>query len=320
MKISVAMCTYNGACFVEEQLHSILEQVLPVQEIVICDDGSHDETIGVVRHIASSHSEIEWIIHQNSSNLGVIKNFEKAIELCTGDFIFLSDQDDVWHKEKTKIISDYFEENPDKSVVFTDANIIGENGRLLSNHSLLDAISLLPKFNLWEDGLEFEILNVFNVATGATMALRKSFRHFLIPFVNSKSGLLHDYQIAKIACKHHCLGVIRDKLINYRQHGGNVIGVTKDNWIYTNESSPNLLQRIVEPRKLTECFQDWDNSRVRFYLFRYHNYITIWGKAKLLFSIFQYCRFYRNNWFFFYTSDILYKINEKIRIWIISRY
>lgn len=91
MSLSVAMCTYNGAKYVEKQLLSILQQDLKVNEIVVCDDGSIDETLMVVHRIANSHPEVVWKIHKNPSNLGVIGNFEKAIRLCSGDIIFLSD-------------------------------------------------------------------------------------------------------------------------------------------------------------------------------------------------------------------------------------
>ena len=108
MNISIAICTYNGVRFVEEQILSILKQDLPVSEIVVCDDGSKDDTMTIVKNISYQYPEIKWNIQQNSSNIGVVKNFEKAIRLCTGDIIFLSDQDDIWYHNKTKVMVDYF--------------------------------------------------------------------------------------------------------------------------------------------------------------------------------------------------------------------
>jgi glycosyltransferase involved in cell wall biosynthesis len=95
MKLSVAMCTYNGAQYIEKQLLSILNQELPINEIVICDDGSNDDTLEKVENIAANYQDVAWKILQNAPQLGVTKNFEKAITLCTGDIIFLSDQDDI---------------------------------------------------------------------------------------------------------------------------------------------------------------------------------------------------------------------------------
>src|SRR5450755_2104857 len=93
-RISVAICTCNGEKFVVQQLESIIKQSHPVQEIVLCDDASTDSTPELVRTFAET-SAIPIKLQINPSRLGVTKNFEQAISQCTGDFIFLSDQDDL---------------------------------------------------------------------------------------------------------------------------------------------------------------------------------------------------------------------------------
>src|SRR6476620_1984679 len=127
MKISVAMCTYNGGRFISEQLQSIIDQELPVDEIVICDDGSKDDTFAVIEKFQTTFPGLIKL-HINEVNLRVNKNFEKAISLCKGDFIFLSDQDDVWRKDKTKKILEVFEANPQLEGVFSNGDLITETG------------------------------------------------------------------------------------------------------------------------------------------------------------------------------------------------
>ena len=95
MKISIAMCTYNGAEFLPAQLQSILTQSRPPDEIIICDDRSTDDTQALLKKFATE-SPIPIAVHINDHNLGSVKNFERTISLCTGDVIALSDQDDVW--------------------------------------------------------------------------------------------------------------------------------------------------------------------------------------------------------------------------------
>ena len=86
-KISVALCTYNGEIYLREQLESILEQTLPPDEIIICDDGSTDATIKILEEFRrKSFTSVK--VYCNKENLGVSKNFEKAISLCSGDIIF----------------------------------------------------------------------------------------------------------------------------------------------------------------------------------------------------------------------------------------
>ena len=315
-KISVAMCTYNGAKFIKEQLQSILNQELCVNEIVVCDDGSNDGTIDIVKQVVLMHPEICWIIQQNISNLGVTKNFEKAISLCTGDYIFLSDQDDIWHRDKTKVIIDFFDENPGCDVVFTDANLVGKDGALISKYTLLDSFLLKPYFYLWEKGFKFEILNIWNVATGATMALRRSFVDNL--FIKDDKYYLHDYQIVIDACKTNSIGVILECLMDYRQHGDNVVGISKKWWIYKeNPVPPSLLKMIVEPHAVRESFEGVDD-RVSFYETRYKNYSSVKGKVLLFFSVLTYIKFYKDIWTIFYYSDLLYGVNRKLREWYVN--
>ena len=101
MDVSVAMCTYDGIPHIREQLDSILEQTYTPSEIVICDDGSSDGTFEVLKKYHSDHENI-IDLYSNEQNLGVTENFEKCIHLCSGDLIALSDQDDVWEKNKIR--------------------------------------------------------------------------------------------------------------------------------------------------------------------------------------------------------------------------
>ena len=96
------MCTYNGEPFISKQLESIASQTVLPDEVVICDDGSTDDTIMLVERF-SSHVGFEVRLYENPTNLGFIGNFSKAMSLCSGDTIFLADQDDVWLDRKIEV-------------------------------------------------------------------------------------------------------------------------------------------------------------------------------------------------------------------------
>src|SRR6185295_14781386 len=123
VKISIAMCTYNGARFLPAQLESIVRQSRPPDEIVICDDRSTDDTRALLQQVAN---DARFQINLNENNLGTVKNFEQAVSLCTGDVIALSDQDDVWREDKLQTIEAAFERNPKAGLVFSDAEIVDE--------------------------------------------------------------------------------------------------------------------------------------------------------------------------------------------------
>src|ERR1044071_372824 len=116
LRFSVAMCTYNGARFLRDQLNSIAAQSVPVQEIVICDDCSEDATCTVIESFAHRHPDIVRL-YRNRMRLGVSRNFAQAISLCRGDVILLSDQDDIWLPTKVERIAALFASDEQCAVV-----------------------------------------------------------------------------------------------------------------------------------------------------------------------------------------------------------
>ena len=114
MKISVAMATYNGAQYIEEQLESIRIQTMPVDEVRICDDGSSDDTVEVICHYIREHGlESSWSVEVNQENLGYASNFMKAVGLTNGDYVFFCDQDDIWIADRAERMIGLMEAHPD---------------------------------------------------------------------------------------------------------------------------------------------------------------------------------------------------------------
>src|SRR5467141_2319930 len=126
--ISVAMCTYNGARFLPEQLESMAAQTRLPGELVVCDDRSTDESVEIVRNFARA-APFPVRLEMNEENLGSTKNFEKAIELCQGEIIALADQDDVWRPEKLSCIAGVLEPDDRIGAIFSDAELIDEDSR-----------------------------------------------------------------------------------------------------------------------------------------------------------------------------------------------
>ena len=221
MKLSVALCTYNGEQFINEQLSSIINQTCKVDEIVVCDDCSTDGTIDIIKRIAISNPKVDIRIIVNDHNLGVCANFEKAVNECSGDIIFLSDQDDVWLPDKVEAIIDWFEKNPEKSVVFTDADLIDVNGIPLGDGKSLWYYTGFSEKTQKQfcEGFAFEIIASHNRCTGATMAYRKDFVFGFSKYCNSK--VLHDDIIAVAAVVNDKLGFITKKLIKYNNAATN---------------------------------------------------------------------------------------------------
>ena len=216
MRISIALCTWNGGAHLADQLESIASQTRLPAELIVCDDASTDESPAIVERFAS-RSPFPARLHRNQARMGSTKNFEQAIALCSGEIIFLCDQDDVWHREKIEVMSRAFENDENLACVFS-------NARLIEGDTLWDHIGFFSRERqLVRSGRAFDVLTEHNVVTGATMAFRSRWRDTITPFPEV-SGMLHDQWIATVLSAVATVSCIDAPLIDYRQHAGQQVG------------------------------------------------------------------------------------------------
>jgi glycosyltransferase involved in cell wall biosynthesis len=222
MRISVAMCTYNGAEFLPAQLQSIITQSRPPDEIVICDDRSTDDTQKLLEKFATE-SPVPFKLHINDRNLGSIKNFERAISLCSGDVIALSDQDDVWRNDKLQLFENVLNNTPSAGLVFSDAAIVDEDLKPL-NRRMWDEVGFdNHRRKLVRTGRALEVLITGWTVTGATMAFRSSFVKLSLPIPDG-IAMIHDGWIALTIAAVADVIPVDEPLIQYRQHAQQQIG------------------------------------------------------------------------------------------------
>ena len=163
------MATYNGVSYVETQLKSILCQLARDDELILVDDHSQDLTVDLIKSLGDTRIKI----YQNKCNEGVLKTFERAIRLSSGDVIFLSDQDDVWYPKKVARISDVFRHQPDVTLVMSDANYIDDKGKVF--HSSFVALR-----GGFKGGLLPNIIK--NRYLGCSLAFRRTIVNKFLPF------------------------------------------------------------------------------------------------------------------------------------------
>ncbi len=220
LTISVAMCTFNGARFLATQLKSIADQERPPDEIVICDDGSSDGSIEILREFAHCAPFPTQVV-VNEDNLGSTRNFEKAISLCKGAVVALADQDDVWYRHKLGCIEDAFLQSTETALAFSDADLIDDDSQCVPGH-------LWPTFAFdraeqrkCASGDALAVLLKHPVVTGATMAFRRDYFELFAPIPASQ---IHDRWISLLLAVQGKFAVISDRLIQYRQHAGQQVG------------------------------------------------------------------------------------------------
>jgi glycosyltransferase involved in cell wall biosynthesis len=133
MTISIAMCTYNSEKYIEAQLKSLLNQTGKADEVIICDDASKDKTVSIVqRFIADNQLKNAWHLYQNRPNKGYPGNFYYAMSLCTGDYVFLADQDDIWDARKLEHLSNVLEQHPEANLAACRFGLIDAEGNELN--------------------------------------------------------------------------------------------------------------------------------------------------------------------------------------------
>ena len=242
MKISVAFIVYNGAQYLRTQLDSILAQTHKVDEIIVYDDASSDNTKEILEEYKNKHPNL-FFIHYNTGNIGPTKNIEKAIQSCTGELILLADQDDYWEAHKVETIVKWFEQNPTMNGVFTNGTIMNSNGELDNKYALWDIMSfpyktVKSKTEL-NSNLKLYINTVENCVTGATLAIRNNLPFLKQPFPIIKN-LVHDRWLAINLAELNSLGILEDKLIRYRIHSAQAIGGMTENIEKYIELNSNL--------------------------------------------------------------------------------
>lgn len=211
--ISVCMACRNGEKFIGKQIQSILSQLDKADELVISDDNSTDNTVSIIESFKDER--IKLFKHETpiiKQKLGrsfyyATANFENALKQASGDFIFLSDHDDIWTEDKVK---DCLNELQKADFVQTNFSLINENDEITNQKFLT--------FNPIEHGL-LKTLWISKMQ-GCTMAFRREVLEKALPF--PKKLMLHDAWLGLIAKKHFSTAFIDKPLLMYRRTGSNV--------------------------------------------------------------------------------------------------
>ena len=204
--ISLVMATYNGAKYIREQMDSILSQTLKPDEIIVVDDCSADETVSIL-HEYKTRCNIK--IYVNSENSGVNRNFEKAISLARGEYIFISDQDDIWFPEKIKMTYEKLLE-------------IEKGGPACVSSMALDVdanLNVQVRNKKTKDS-KYEMALYGNGSQGCSLAFNKKLKDIVLPLSDK---FIYDHYIGVFSCFLGERYTIGKPLMYYRHHGNNVV-------------------------------------------------------------------------------------------------
>lgn len=238
------MAVYNGENYIREQLDSILNQSVKVDEIIISDDGSSDNTVEIIKQYIYHHENDKIILVINNGIHGFTGNFENAFRCSSADFLFFCDQDDVWKENKVECFLKCAKEYPEYGLYFSNATLTDSQLQSLGQslwgiyypehekdcmYSVLGGESLVRR------------LSARNIVTGMSSAVRRDVLQKVFPMHPS---LFHDEMIACYCSVNGGFVSINEETAFYRQHGKNSIGIDGSMYVADNKRRNNLVGLI----------------------------------------------------------------------------
>lgn len=229
MKVSVVMTTYNGERFLREQIESILSQTLQPDEIIVCDDCSSDGTVAILKQYKHIKG-FSYVV--NEQQLGLIRNFKKAVSLAAKDnYVALSDQDDIWLPDKLMRSAELLNKLDHllPCMIHTDLIWVDEEQNILNLSFQNERRQSGYQHNL-------QTLLFANFATGCTIVMNPLLRGYFEEMPDNTK--FHDAWIVLAASVFGLVGEIAEPTIKYRRHGNNLS-------IAANTKAPNRYRQIL---------------------------------------------------------------------------
>lgn len=259
--VSIALCTYNGEKYLPEQLLSYARQSRLPDELVVCDDASTDTTFSILETFART-LPFPVRLYVNPTNVGYVKNFENAIEKCTGDIIFFSDQDDVWHVEKISAVTEVFEKDPNVGLTYANAEVVDRDLRPM-DRTLWERLEFTEKCQkIFAEGNGIDLLLLDGYTPGSSLAFRARFKHLILP-IPDEIYFTHDNWTSLCVAAVSKTAIVSKELIKYRQHDKQTSGgaksepssmmVTTKKAIESHNQFSGIIKQLAELRSRLEA-------------------------------------------------------------------
>ena len=227
--VSVVVMTYNGEKYLKEQLDSILLQTYSNFEIIIVDDNSIDQSLVIANEIAAKDKRVR--VYKNSINLGIERNFLKALSYLKGELVCFSDQDDYWCSKKIEVLVGAIERDKNNMLVFSDLEVCDSSLNIIEP-SFWKSQQIKPR-----SGYTRELAFLKNIAPGCSMMFRNEVSNMLskvatdAPFMHDHLAFILSAGLGKVVC-------CKQRLVKYRQHDSNAIGA-----FYPSIADENVIVR-----------------------------------------------------------------------------
>lgn len=258
------MTTYNGEKYLHDQIDSILNQTICDFELIICDDCSSDSTWSILTEYAKKDNRI--YCYRNDRNIGYAVNFINVIMKTRGEYIFLCDQDDIWHNKKIEYMSSVLHQN--KKI-----NLLISHDIIINSHSSFPLRRFKKyKVNNFGNPRQLTFNNIVKTCSykGANMCFTKQLKNDIIDIYNNNENIIaHDWLISLYAAVENSVYYIDQKLLFYRLHGNNTSrkGINKTNKkIFRQYVLEKKIDHYMWALTLKKTFTDSQTNLISIYI------------------------------------------------------
>lgn len=262
--ISVVMAVYNGQKYIEEQINSILTQSSMADELIIIDDCSSEKCTKIIEK-ASNKADCKINYIEHLENKGYAQTFFEALKMASGEYIFFSDQDDIWDKNKIRICVDEMNAHPEITCLSSCNIIINHLGEEIKKEKK-------PKQKLLKVTCE-DLIKQISLRPGMTLAIRKSLKEKVILLDTTKYEA-HDRFIEYISSLDDGFYVLGQYLNRYRIHNSNTSGMNLSYFKLRSNKKGRIDQIDKELRYLNEIVviekknEEIINKYIKYFLLR----------------------------------------------------
>ena len=251
MVVDILMCTYNGEDFIEQQIQSILDQTHTDFRLIIVDDISADRTIEIIKKMMLQDKRI--VLHQNKKNLGYFNNFLSGLDYVKSDYLFFSDQDDIWVKTKIELqLADLMQDDESVLMNFSNSFLLYDEINLKSTYTNKREADKIKTY--YSSSIE---LALRNIVAGHTILIRSNQIPLIkekLSKIKDKKDLYFDYVLTLVLLDLGKIKYLNQSFVYFRQHPNSTSTKMRMNYYKYISSNAYAFSQISDLSKTINYF------------------------------------------------------------------
>ncbi len=260
MFVDILMCTYNGEDFIELQIQSILDQTHTDFKLIIIDDSSNDKTVEIIKKMILNDKRIE--LHQNKKNLGYFNNFLNGLDFVKSDYLFFSDQDDIWAENKVEIqLADLMLEDDNVLMNFSNSYLLYDKIQSQANYETKRDSYKIKSY--YSSPIELALRNIVSghtilIRSNQIPSIKKSFSK-----ITDIQNLYFDYILTLVLLDLGRIKYINESFVYFRQHINSTSTKMRMNYFKYVSSNAHAFSQISESSKTAKYFSILNKALVK---------------------------------------------------------